>query len=201
VAFKETKNIIMQKRKIVLASRSPRRKKLLEQVGLEFEIFESNFDENSVKLADPIELAKFLALKKAEAAAAQYADAIIIGADSVVIFNGAALGKPRDAAEAKKILRELSGKENKGITGYAIIDVKNKIVINSHSEATVKFRDLSDEEIDEYIATGEPLDMAGAYGIMDRGATLMESVNGNFYSIVGLPINEVYFELRKMGVI
>ena len=191
----------MQQRKIVLASKSSRRKKLLEQIGLEFEICESNFDEDSVILADPIELAKFLALKKAEVVAARYGDAVIIGADSVVIFNGKILGKPKDAADAKRILRGLSGKENKGITGYAIIDTKNKITVNSHSEAVVKFRNLSDEEINEYVATGEPLDMAGAYGLMDKGAVLMESVNGNFYSIVGLPINEVYIELRKMGVI
>ena len=191
----------MQKRKIVLASRSPRRKKLLEQIGLEFEIVESNFDEDSINLADPIELVKFLALKKAEAVAKRYGDAIIIGADSVVIFNGQALGKPKDANDAKRILRQLSGQENKGITGYAIIDTKNKRVVNSYSEATVKFRNLSDGEIDEYIATGEPLDMAGAYGLMDRGAILMESVVGNFYSIVGLPISEIYVELRKMGAI
>ncbi len=191
----------MQKRKIVLASRSPRRKKLLEQIGLEFEIVDSNYDENQIKIADLIELAKFLALKKAEVVAARYDDAIIIGADSVVIFNGQALGKPKDAADAKRILRELSGKENKGITGYAIIDTKNKIVVNNHSEAVVKFRNLSEEEIDEYVATGEPLDMAGAYGLMDKGAVLMESVRGNFYSIVGLPINQVYVELRKMGTI
>lgn len=173
----------------------------MEQIGLEFEICESNFDEDSVKLADPIELAKFLALKKAEAVAANYDDAIIIGADSVVIFNGRALGKPCDAVDAKRILRELSGKENRGVTGYAIIDTKNKIVVNDYGEATVKFRDLSDEEINEYVATGEPLDMAGAYGLMDKGAVLMESVRGNFYSIVGLPINQVYVELRKMGAI
>ena len=191
----------MQKRKIILASRSPRRKKLMEQVGLEFEICDSNFDEDSVKIADPTELAMFLALKKAQVVAARYDDAIIIGADSVVIFNGRALGKPRDAAEAKRILRELSGKENKGITGYAVIDTKNKIVVNSHGEATVKFRNLSDAEIDEYVARGEPLDMAGAYGLMDKGAILTESVRGNFYSIVGLPINEVYVELRKMGAV
>lgn len=191
----------MQKRRIILASRSPRRKKLLEQIGLEFEIVESNFDEDRVSLADPIELAKFLALKKAQAVAANYDDAIIIGADSVVIFNGAALGKPRDAADAKRILRQLSGRENKGITGYCLIDTKNKIVVNKHSEAVVKFRNFSDEEIDEYIATGEPLDMAGAYGLMDKGAVLMDTVSGNFYSIVGLPISEVYAELRKMGAI
>jgi septum formation protein len=191
----------MQKRRIILASNSPRRKKLLEQIGLEFEICGSNFDEDSVSLADPIELAKFLALKKAEDVARQYDDAIIIGADLVVIFNGQALGKPKDAADAKRILRQLSGKENKGITGYAIIDTKNKIVVNKHSEAVVKFRNLSDEEIDEYVATGEPLDMAGAYGLMDKGAVLMESVRGNFYSIVGLPINTVYADLRKMGAV
>lgn len=191
----------MQKRKIVLASGSPRRKRLLEQIGLEIEICESNFNEDSVKIADPIELAKFLALKKAETVAARFDDAIIIGADSVVIFDGVALGKPKDEAQAKRILRELSGKENRGITGYAIIDTKNNVMVNNHSEAIVKFRNLSDEEINEYVATGEPLDMAGAYGLMDKGAILMESVSGNFYSIVGLPINEVYVELRKMGAV
>lgn len=191
----------MQKRKIVLASRSPRRKKVMEQVGLEFEICDSQFDEASVNLADPIELVKLLALKKAEAVAGKYDDAVIIGADSVVVFHGQALGKPKDAADAKRILRELSGQENRCITGYALIDTKNNAVINKLSEAIVKFRDLSDEEIDEYIATGEPLDMAGAFGMMDKGATFMESVSGNFYTIVGLPISEVYVELRKMGAV
>ncbi|MDO8667524.1 MAG: nucleoside triphosphate pyrophosphatase [bacterium] len=191
----------MQKRKIVLASGSPRRKKLMEQIGLEFEIVESNFDEDSVNLADPIELAKFLALKKAQAVVARYDDAIIIGADSVVIFKGQVLGKPKTAVDAKRVLRELSGKKNRGITGYCLIDTKNKTVVNKHSEAVVKFRTLSDAEIDEYVATGEPLDMAGSYGLMDKGAVLMESIRGNFYSIVGLPINEVYVELKKMGAI
>lgn len=173
----------------------------MEQIGLEFEIVESNFDEDSVNLADPIELAKFLALKKAQAVVARYDDAIIIGADSVVIFKGQVLGKPKTAVDAKRVLRELSGKKNRGITGYCLIDTKNKTVVNKHSEAVVKFRTLSDAEIDEYVATGEPLDMAGSYGLMDKGAVLMESIRGNFYSIVGLPINEVYVELKKMGAI
>ena len=191
----------MQKRKIVLASGSPRRKRIMEQVGLEFEIRESNFDEESVSIADPIELAKFLALKKAQAVASLYDDAIVIGADSIVIFNGQAIGKPKDAADAKRILLALSGRENRAITGYALIDTKKQIVVNKHSEAVVKFRKYSDEEIDEYIATGEPLVMAGAYGLMDRGAILMESIRGDFYSIVGLPIGRVYEELRKMEAV
>jgi len=173
----------------------------MEQVGLEFEIRESNFDEESVSIADPIELAKFLALKKAQAVASLYDDAIVIGADSIVIFNGQAIGKPKDAADAKRILLALSGRENRAITGYALIDTKKQIVVNKHSEAVVKFRKYSDEEIDEYIATGEPLVMAGAYGLMDRGAILMESIRGDFYSIVGLPIGRVYEELRKMEAV
>lgn len=191
----------MQKRKIILASKSPRRKKLLEQIGLEFEIVDSNYDEDMAVISDPIELVKFLALKKAEAVAAKFDDAIIIGADSVVIFNGQALGKPKDAADAKRILRELSGQENKGITGYCLIDTKNKTVVNNHSEAVVKFRNLSAEEIDEYVATGEPMDGAGAFQLMERGGMLAESISGDFYSIVGLPIAKVYVELRKMGAI
>lgn len=174
---------------------------MLEQIGLEFEIVESDYDEDMNAKADPYELVKFLALKKAENVAEQYGDAIIIGADTIAVFNNKFLGKPKDAAEAKKVLRELSGKENVAITGYAIIDTKNKIVINDHSDAIVKFRNLSDAEIDEYVATGEPLGMGGSYGLMDRGAVLMESIKGNFYSIIGLPINIVYVELKKMGAI
>lgn len=190
-----------QRRRIILASNSPRRKKLLEQIGLKFEIRASSFNEDTVKIKDPAELAKFLALKKAEEIAAFYDDAIIIGADTLVILDKKPMGKPKDEEDAKRILQVLSGEENVAITGYALIDTKKKMVINDYDQAVVKFRNLSDEEIDEYIATGEPLGMAGSYGIMDKGAVLIEGVKGNFYTIVGLPINLIYRELKKLGAI
>ncbi|MBI2459348.1 MAG: septum formation inhibitor Maf [Parcubacteria group bacterium] len=192
---------MMQKRKIILASKSPRRKKLLEQIGLEFEICQSNFDEDSVILADPIELAKFLALKKAEAVAKNYDDAIIIGADTFTILENKFIGKPKDKDEARIILKNFSGREHKVITGLAIIDTASGQVIKETGQAVIKFRNLDEREIEDYIATGEPLDAAGAYNMNDHGAALVESISGDYYTVVGLPLSKLYVELRKLGAI
>ncbi|MDO8593072.1 MAG: nucleoside triphosphate pyrophosphatase [bacterium] len=191
----------MQKRKIVLASKSPRRKRLLEQIGLEFEIVDSNYDEDSVTISDPVELVKFLALKKAQAVAANYDDAVVVGADTFTILDNSFIGKPKDQADAKIILKNFSGREHKVITGLAIIDTKNGNIINLAGEAMVKFRILDDQEIEDYIATGEPLNAAGGYNMNDHGATLIESVSGDYFVIVGFPLSKLYVELRKMGAV
>lgn len=187
-------------RKIVLASKSPRRKFLLEQIRLEFEIRESEYEEDMEAMDDPHELVKFLALNKAQDVARHYADAIIIGADTFVIFKDKFIGKPKDEVDAKKILQSFSGNEHEVVTGFAIVDTKNNIVINDVGTARVKFRDLSEEEIDNYIATGESMTRAGAYGLMERAAVLIESIEGDFYSVIGLPLNKVYTNLLKLGV-
>jgi septum formation protein len=187
-------------RKIILASGSPRRKKLLEQIGLQFEIRESEYKEDMKAFSDPYELCKFLALKKAEDVAKHYDDAIIIGADTFAIFEGEFIGKPKDENDARKILKRLSGKENEAITGFAIIDTKNKTVANDFGKGIVKFKKLTEQEIEDYISTGEPLKMAGAYGFMNRAAVLIEEVRGDFYSVIGLPLNKIYIELKNMGV-
>lgn len=187
-------------RKIILASRSPRRKVLLEQIGLQFDIHESEYEEDMNAMKDPHELVKFLALNKAKDVAKHYNDAIIIGADTFVIFNDKFIGKPKDAQHAKEILKNFSGKKHEVVTGFAIIDTKNNIVINDLGKASVKFLELSDEEIDSYIATGEPLTRAGAYGLMERAAVLIDSIEGDFYSVIGLPLNKVYVNLKELGV-
>lgn len=187
-------------RKIVLASKSPRRKQLLEQLGLEFEVRESDYEEDMQVHSDPYELAKFLALKKTEDVAQHYKDAIVIGADTFVVDQGRFVGKPKNKQDAHRILRGFSGKEHEAVTGFAVIDTRDNTVVNDYGKAKVKFRELSDEEIDNYIDTGEPLDMAGSYGLMNRAAVLIESVSGDFYSIIGLPLNKVYLALKKMGV-
>jgi septum formation protein len=189
-----------QKRKIVLASKSPRRKQLLEQIGLEFEISESGYQEDMKAFNNPYDLCKFLALKKAEDVASNYLDAIVIGADTFVVFEGRFIGKPKNINDAKKTLRMLSGKEHEVVTGFAIIDTKGKNIINDFGEARVRFRELSDEEIEEYVNTGEPISMAGSYGLMNKAAVLIENIDGDFYSIVGLPLGKIYVELKKIGV-
>ncbi|MFH1523308.1 MAG: nucleoside triphosphate pyrophosphatase [Patescibacteria group bacterium] len=207
----------MKDRKIVLASKSPRRKRLLEQIGLEFEIRESEYEEDMEAKSDPFELCKFLALGKGQDVARHFDDAIIISADTFAflpsaspatngarandtIFNNKFIGQPKDEEDAKNILRNFSGQEHSVVTGFAVIDTKSGKIINDYGEAKVKFRNLSDEEIDNYIATGEPMDMAGAYGLMNKGAVLIESIEGDFYSVIGLPLAKVYVALKDMRV-
>ncbi|MDZ4384819.1 MAG: Maf family protein, partial [Candidatus Moranbacteria bacterium] len=132
----------MAGRKIILASKSPRRKALLEQIGLKFDIRESGYEEDMGAMDDPHELVKSLALNKARDVARYYDDAIIIGADTFVIFDGKFIGKPKDARDAKDILRNFSGKRHEVVSGFAIIDTKNDIVINDIGTASVKFRTL-----------------------------------------------------------
>lgn len=187
-------------RKIVLASKSPRRKRLLDQLGVKYEIRESEYEEDMGLTDNPYELAKILALKKAEEVALHYDDAIIIAADTFVVDEGECIGKPKDSAEAKKTLRKFSGREHSVLTGWAIIDTKSKQVANDVGETRVKFRELSDEEIDDYVATNEPLDMAGSYGLMDKAAVLIEGISGDFYVIIGLPLQRIFLELKKLGV-
>ncbi|NTU99447.1 septum formation inhibitor Maf [Candidatus Falkowbacteria bacterium] len=190
----------MSKRRIILASRSPRRKALLEQVGLDFEVRESEYEEDMQALEDPIELVKFLALKKAEDVAKHYDDAIVIGADTFVVYDNKFIGKPKDAVDAQRILKMLSGQENTIVTGFAVIDTVSGKVVNSCDKATIKIRKLSDEDIDSYIATGEPLDKAGAFGIQGVGAVIVERVDGDYHNIMGLPLSKLYDELKNMGV-
>lgn len=188
-------------RKIVLASKSYWRKTLLEQIGLmDFEVMESDYEEDMTALDDPLELVKFLALKKGEAVAEKFDDAIILSGDTFIVFEGKFMGKPKDSEDAKRMLQLFSGKEVTAVSGYAIIDTRTGQIINDFGEGRAKFRELSNEEIDDYVATGEPLSLAGSFGIMKRGVVLFESVSGDFYSIVGFPINKIYLALRELGV-
>lgn len=191
------------KRKIVLASQSPRRRDLLEQIGLrDFEIRESEYEEDMSAMDDPRELAKFLSLKKAEDVARHYEDAIIIAGDTFTIFEGEFIGKPKNREDAKKILKKFSDKEHFVVSGFALIDTKSGKVINNFGEAKVKFKKLDDEEIENYLNSDleEILGMAGAYGLMNKAAPLVERIEGDFFAIIGLPLNKVYEALKELGV-
>lgn len=183
--------------KIVLASKSPRRQDLLKNIGIDFEVIVSNFDEKSLCASDmdPREYAAALARKKAEASAAAVktekgVEHLIIGADTIVVLNGEILGQPENEADARRMLKMLSGAANQVITGVAILGLKDgKKTFHSASESTlVYFKHLNDDEIDTYVKTGEPLDKAGAYGIQGIASLFVDEIEGCYFNVVGLPI-------------
>jgi len=187
-------------KKIILASGSKQRKKLLEMTGIDFEVRKSNYMEDMTEKMPATELAKKLALGKALDVARNYKDAIIIGADSFGILDGRFLGKPRTPEEAQRMLRELSGKKHEVITGIALIDIKNNKTITDYDIGTIWIKDLTDEEIELYIKTGEPMDKAPSYTIEGIGSTLVEKIEGNYSSIIGLPLYKIYKHLLSMGI-
>lgn len=182
-------------KKIILASSSPRRRELMATAGLEFEIIVKDVDESIPDGTAPIDAAKMTAKKKALAVAAEHSDCVVIGADTIVVADKKILGKPADKADACAMLKMLSGIEHEVITGVCI--VCGDKTENFASVSKVKFYELTDEEIEAYVATNEPMDKAGAYGIQGRGCTLVEKIEGDYFNIVGLPVAELNRKLKN----
>jgi septum formation protein len=190
---------------LILASTSPRRKELLQRLGLKFTVIPSQAEENDLPGA-PEEKARTLALLKAEAVASRLTgpsepcctSGIIIGADTMVVLDGRVLGKPKDEQEAREMLGHLSGHTHRVITGLALINTQSGHRIVESVESKVSFRPLSGEEIDSYIATREPMDKAGAYGIQERGGDFVTQVQGCYTNVVGLPVSCLLKSLEKI---
>jgi septum formation protein len=194
--------------KLILASGSPRRREILTDLGYSFDVKTADFDESQVSLEKPSEGVQALALGKATAAAeATSVDAptVFLGSDTVVALNDAVMGKPADEEDAKAMLRSLSGKTHVVYTGVALVEKNERGEIVSNEtfvEATeVTFFKLSEEEIDWYVGTGEPMDKAGAYGIQGLGRVLVEGIRGDYETVVGLPAARVYRALRKHDIV
>lgn len=187
-------------RKIILASTSPRRKELLEKAGLVFDIESSNYEEDMTLPLPPSNLVKFLSRGKAESVVLNYNDAVIIAGDTIVFLEGSVFGKPNTPKRAKEMLHLLSGKEHSVFSGFTILDTLNNKVFSDAVEAKVKFRKISDDEIDEYIKTGEPLSRAGAYAIQTVEKTFVESMTGDYDSIVGFPIAEIMKAFKSFDI-
>ena len=185
---------------LILASRSPRRRELLERMGLrDFRIVTPDIDEHMERQLPPEELVRRISAEKARAVREQAGgDAIVIAADTVVALDGAVLGKPEDDLEAFKMLSTLSGNRHQVYTGLTVLRGEERHTVSE--ETTVTFRELSSEEIDRYIATGEPMDKAGAYGIQGYGALLVEGIQGDYYNVMGLPVCRLGCLLRQLGV-
>jgi len=183
---------------LILASRSPRRRKLLAQLGLDFEVHPSDLDENATNHRLPEQLVEQLALEKARTVAARFPEALTLGADTIVVLDGDVLNKPADEAEARAMLRRLSGRTHTVYTGVALVHPASQREVVDYEATQVTFAPLTDAEIDAYVATGSPLDKAGAYGIQDDyGAVFIRRIEGDYYNVVGLPLHRLYRMLRN----
>lgn len=193
----ELKKLLNGKR-FILASTSPRRTELLRKEGINFEVVvPENINEEQVS-ADPASHVLELSKKKAENVAKKVRDSIILGADTIVVLDGEILGKPKDSDEAFKMLKKLSGKEHEVYTGISLVNKEKGKVLSGYQLTKVKFNQLKDEEIKDYIDTGEPLDKAGAYGIQGMGNFLVEKIEGDLDNVIGLPLRKLEELLIKI---
>lgn len=187
--------------KIILASSSPRRKMLLEQLGLEFEVITSDIEEKVESGLSPEEVVKSLAYQKAKSVAnGLTGDYLVIGSDTIVALDNEILGKPIDYNDAYRMLKNLSGKTHEVMTGVCIINTTDKTYLVDCDVSHVKFRNIEYEEIKAYVKSGEPLDKAGAYGIQGLASVFIEKIEGSYTGIVGLPVFTVDKLLRHFGV-
>ncbi len=183
-------------KKVILASSSPRRRELMTLAEIKYDVCIKNVDETVPAGILPEDAVKMTARKKASAVAQLNDDAIVVGADTVVVYNNQIIGKPKDKDDAVKILRMLSGKEHEVITGVCLVHNKKAEIFSCTSK--VKFYDLTEEEIRHYVAGGEPMDKAGAYGIQGKGCVFVEKIEGDYFNIVGLPISRVAREIKRI---
>lgn len=183
---------------IILASASPRRREILTKAGLTFTVIPASSEINPPASTPPHEYVMQSAAAKAREVASKKAEKgdVVIGADTIVVHDGAKLGKPHSAEEAFEMLRSLSGDVHYVYTGYAIIKDGEEII--DHSVTEVVFRPLTDDEIYSYIATGEPFDKAGGYAIQEKGSIFVKKINGDYYNVVGLPLCDVYSVIKSI---
>jgi septum formation protein len=184
--------------KLLLASASPRRAEILRTVGWPFEVLAVDVDESRRAGENAVTYVGRLALAKAETAASRSPESIIVGADTVVMIHDQILGKPRNEDDARRMLRLLSGQWHLVLTGVAVLAhhaVKSR---TGHEKTEVKFAPLSDDEIDWYVTSGEPMDKAGAYAIQGLGARFIEEIRGDYYNVVGLPVRLLYEMVREI---
>lgn len=184
---------------MILASNSPRRKEILERIGFNLEIVTKEVEEKSDK-GTPLEIVKEIALKKGRAVAELYPEKYVVSADTMVVLNQRVIGKPKDRNEAKIILKELSEKYHEVITAYAFFNLSKNIVEVRAVISKVFFKKISEEEIEWYLSKGEYIDKAGAYGIQGLGSIFVEKIEGDYFSIMGFPLENFIELLKKKNI-
>ncbi|WP_018131531.1 Maf family protein [Effusibacillus pohliae] len=186
--------------KIVLASGSPRRRELLSGLGLSFEVRVPDVDESIAGQMTPAEMVRTLAYRKASAVANDVRDGIVIGADTIVVLDGQVLGKPADKQDARRMLGKLQGRGHTVYSGVAVIDAATGKHLVDHRSTLVHMRCLTDAEIAAYVRTGEPMDKAGSYAIQGIGSTLVNRIEGDYFTVVGLPMELLASMLTSFGI-
>ena len=194
------KSVKAAMKKIILASASPRRREILELTGLKFTVCVSEYEEDMGLNMNPRALARFLSGKKAEEVARKFSNALVIGADTFIVYQGDLLGKPHTPEQCEKMLTLLNGKTHDVITGYTVIDTQSGKRLSRSIVTKVHFKKLALKEIRAYIKTGEPLDKAGAYAIQGLGAGFVEGIEGDYLNVVGLPLFALCESLKGFGV-
>ena len=184
---------------LVLASSSPRRAEILRNVGWPFETQPADVDESMRGGEGPVAYVERLAREKAEAVAAQRLFGLVLGADTTVVVEGRILGKPRDADEAREMLRLLGGRAHEVLTGVALVRAESRQARVAHERTRVRFGPMTEEEIDWHVAVGDLLDKAGAYAVQSHAALFIEAIEGDYWNVVGLPVRLVYKLAREMG--
>ena len=184
--------------RIILASQSPRRRELLSLIGIPHEVRPADLDESVLPGESPAPHAERLARAKAEAVAATEPDAVVIGADTIVVLDGDILGKPRDTFDSSAMLQRLSGRTHTVLTAVAV--TRDGRTVSGVESVEVTFRPLTPEQIEAYIATGEPMDKAGAYGIQGFGAVIVERVHGDYFAVMGLALGRMVELLEQVGI-
>jgi septum formation protein len=190
----------MEDRKIILASSSDRRKDLLTRLGINFTAMPSNIDESGYDKEFPAEFVKQISLDKASKVAGFVEDALIIAADTIVVYNEKILGKPENEKDAFDMIKLLNNTNHKVYTGLAIISADDKMHYIDYDMTEVCMRKIDDDEIERYIKTGEPMDKAGSYGIQGKGGIFVEKILGSYFTVMGLPIHKLSLALKSFSV-
>jgi septum formation protein len=193
--------IITLNASLILASASPRRREILQSVGLKFKIVPAHVNENYLNGESPRQHVKRLSGDKAIVIARKYPEAWVLGADTIVVIDGLILGKPENKAQAKKMLRKLSGREHKVFTGFTIAHVAAEIYQIKVVQSAVRFKTISPTEMEWYVACDEPYDKAGGYAVQGKGAYFIQSIRGSYTNVIGLPLCEVLEEFNKLQAI
>ncbi|MGL4308598.1 Maf family protein [Cetobacterium sp. SF1] len=184
---------------MILASKSPRRKEILEKFTSNLKIITKEIEEISDR-TEVIDKILDISRKKVLAVAEDFQNELVVGADTVVVSEGKILGKPKNELEAMEMLQSLSGKKHRVITAYTAMLLAENIDICNYDITEVYFKELTEDEINWYISTKEPMDKAGAYGIQEKGALFVEKIEGDFFSVMGFPIGKFIRDLNKMGI-
>lgn len=187
-------------KKIILASASLRRKEILSKTGFSFDVQKSDYEEDMSLPMSPGDLAEYLSLGKARSVANKNGNALVIAADTFVVYDNKFLGKPKIESSAREMLDTLNGKANDIFTAVTIIDTSNNHMTSFHEITRVFMKKVSSATIEAYIKTGEPLKMAGGYSIQERGAVLIEKIDGDFFNAMGLPLSRLVEELKDFGI-